>query len=139
MSEKKENILDESNSEKELNQQFFNNNENIDNNKIPTIIENYNDNNLTYTYKNGNKLVLSGINLQSQENQELLKKLISNHKSAIDVDISNCNLNSFPEILLQLNHLSILDLRNNDFQNFEELVQKLILFHNLTDLKIDLV
>ena len=73
MSEKKENILDESNSEKELNQQFFNNNENIDNNKIPTIIENYNDNNLTYTYKNGNKLVLSGINLQSQENQELLK------------------------------------------------------------------
>ena len=122
MSEKKENILDESNSEKELNQQFFNNNENIDNNKIPTIIENYNDNNLTYTYKNGNKLVLSGINLQSQENQELLKKLISTHKSAIDVDISNCNLISFPEILLQLNHLSILDLRNNDFQNFEELV-----------------
>ena len=140
MSEKKENIITQSNSEKEQNQPYLDNNENIDNNKIPTIIENNNENYpSSYTYKNGNKLVLSGINLQSQENQELLKKLISTHKSAIDVDISNCNLNSFPEILLQLNHLSILDLRNNDFQNFEELVQKLILFHNLTDLKIDLV
>ena len=140
MSEKKENIITQSNSEKEQDQPYLDNNENIDNNKIPTIIENNNENYpSSYTYKNGNKLVLSGINLQSQENQELLKKLISTHKSAIDVDISNCNLNSFPEILLQLNHLSILDLRNNDFQNFEELVQKLILFHNLTDLKIDLV
>ena len=139
MSEKNDNILNQSNSEKELNPQYLNNIENNDDNKIPTIIENNNEDLNSYTYKNGNKLVLSGINLRVQENQELLKKLISSHLTAIDVDISNCNLNSFPEILFQLKHLSKLDLRNNEFQNFEELVQKLILLTNLTDLKIDLV
>ena len=139
MSEKNDNILNQSNSEKELNAQYLNNIENNDDNKIPTIIENNNEDLNSYTYKNGNKLVLSGINLRVQENQELLKKLISSHLTAIDVDISNCNLNSFPEILFQLKHLSKLDLRNNEFQNFEELVQKLILLTNLTDLKIDLV
>ena len=138
MSEKNDNILNQSNSEKELNPQYLNNIENNDDNKIPTIIENNNEDLNSYTYKNGNKLVLSGINLRVQENQELLKKLISSHLTAIDVDISNCNLNSFPEILFQLKHLSKLDLRNNEFQNFEELVQKLILLTNLTDLKIDL-
>ena len=139
MSEKNENILNQSNSEKELNPQISNNIEYNDNNKIPTIIENSNEDLNSYTYKNGNKLVLSGIDLRVQENQELLKKLISSHLTAIEVDISNCNLNSFPEMLFQLKHLSILDLRNNEFQNFEELVQKLILLTNLTDLKIDLV
>ena len=136
MSENKENILNQSNSEKEFNQQYSNNTEN---NKIPTIVENNNEDLTSYTYKNGNKLVLSGINLQISKNQELLQKLISSHLTAIEVDLSNCNLNSFPEILIQLKHLSILDLRNNDFQNFEDLVQKLVLLTNLTDLKIDLV
>ena len=131
MSEKKENnIKDESNIIKD-------NKPNINNNENDIIISQ--DNIDSYTYKNGNKLVLSGINLQIKENQELLNKLISSHLTAIEVDLSNCNLNKFPEILYKLKHLSILDLRNNEFQNFDKLVQKLVLLNNLTDLKIDLV
>ena len=131
MSEKKENnIKDESNIIKD-------NKPNINNNENDIIISQ--DNIDSYTYKNGNKLVLSGINLQIKENQELLNKLISSHLTAIEVDLSNCNLNKFPEILYKLKHLSILDLRNNEFQNFDKLVQKLVLLNNLTDLKIDLL
>ena len=131
MSEKKENnIKAESNIIKD-------NKPNINNNENDIIISQ--DNIDSYTYKNGNKLVLSGINLQIKENQELLNKLISSHLTAIEVDLSNCNLNKFPEILYKLKHLSILDLRNNEFQNFDKLVQKLVLLNNLTDLKIDLV
>ena len=131
MSEKKENnIKDESNIIKD-------NKPNINNNENDIIISQ--DNIDSYTYKNGNKLVLSGINLQIKENQELLNKLISSHLTAIEVDLSNCNLNIFPEVLYKLKHLSILDLRNNEFQNFDKLVQKLVLLNNLTDLKIDLV
>ena len=131
MSEKKENnIKVESNIIKD-------NKPNINNNENDIIISQ--DNIDSYTYKNGNKLVLSGINLQIKENQELLNKLISSHLTAIEVDLSNCNLNIFPEILYKLKHLSILDLRNNEFQNFDKLVQKLVLLNNLTDLKIDLV
>ena len=131
MSEKKENnIKAESNIIKD-------NKPNINNNENDIIISQ--DNIDSYTYKNGNKLVLSGINLQIQENQELLNKLISSHLTAIEVDLSNCNLNTFPEVLYKLKHLSILDLRNNEFQNFDKLVQKLVLLNNLTDLKIDLV
>ena len=131
MSEKKENnIKAESNVIKD-------NKPNINNNENDIIISQ--DNIDSYTYKNGNKLVLSGINLQIKENQELLNKLISSHLTAIEVDLSNCNLNKFPEILYKLKHLSILDLRNNEFQNFDKLVQKLVLLNNLTDLKIDLV
>ena len=129
-----DNNIKKSNTEKELLKKDLTNNEN----NIISIPENNEEIN-SYTYKNGNKLVLSGINLQNPENKELLNKLISSHISAIEVDMSNCNLNSFPEIIYKLKHLSILDLRNNDFQNFEELVQKLVLINNLTDLKIDLV
>jgi len=134
MSEKKENnIKAESNIIKD-------NKPNINNNENDIIISQDNNDNIdSYTYKNGNKLVLSGINLQIKENQELLNKLISSHLTAIEVDLSNCNLNKFPEILYKLKHLSILDLRNNEFQNFDKLVQKLVLLNNLTDLKIDLV
>ena len=134
MSEKKENnIKAESNIIKD-------NKPNINNNENDIIISQDNNDNIdSYTYKNGNKLVLSGINLQIKENQELLNKLISSHLTAIEVDLSNCNLNIFPEVLYKLKHLSILDLRNNEFQNFDKLVQKLVLLNNLTDLKIDLV
>ena len=93
----------------------------------------------TYTYKNGNKIVLSGMNLQKPENQKVLSDLISLHPTANEVDISNCNLEEFPEVLLKLKHLSSLDLRSNQFLNFELLIQKLISFNNLNDLKIDLV
>ena len=102
MSEKKENnIKAESNIIKD-------NKPNINNNENDIIISQDNNDNIdSYTYKNGNKLVLSGINLQIKENQELLNKLISSHLTAIEVDLSNCNLNKFPEILYKLNHYLI--------------------------------
>ena len=133
MSEKKENNdLIQSNSEKNTSKQNL-----MDNNSSSSRLNKKDYS--SYSFKNGNKLVLSGINLKTPENQELLKNIISTHKTSIELDLSNCNLNTFPEIIYKLKHLSILDLRNNDFQNFEELVQKLVHLNNLTDLKIDLV
>ena len=133
MSENKENNdLIESNSEKKITKKIRTNN-----NTPSSKLNNININ--SYVYKNGSKLILSGINLKLSENEELFNKLITSHNSAIELDLSNCNLNTFPEIVYKLKHLSILDLRNNDFQNFEELVQKLTYLNNLTDLKIDLV
>ena len=133
MSEKKENNdLIESNSEKKITKKIRTNNN--------TPSSNLNNSNInSYVYKNGNKIILSGINLKLSENEELFNKLITSHNTAIELDLSNCNLNTFPEIVYKLKHLSKLDLRNNDFQNFEELVQKLTHLNNLTDLKIDLV
>ena len=102
-------------------------------------INNLSDNLSLYIFKNGNKIAISGKNLQKKENQDLLSQLISNYPTATEIDLSNCNLENFPQELLKLKHLSILDLRSNTFSNFESLVQSLISLNNLTDLKIDLV
>ena len=102
-------------------------------------INNLSDNLSLYIFKNGNKIAISGKNLQKKENQDLLSQLISNYPTATEIDLSNCNLENFPQELLKLKHLSILDLRSNTFTNFESLVQSLISLNNLTDLKIDLV
>ena len=40
---------------------------------------------------------------------------------------------------MELKKISILDITNNDFNNFEVLVESLTIFNNLTDLKIDLI
>ena len=106
---------------------------------LKPIINNNNNNLSSYLFKNGNKIVLSGKNLQNNEYQNILHQLISSHPSATEVDLSNCNLEIFPEELLTLKHLSSLDLRSNQFANFELLVQKLITINNLNDLKIDLI
>ena len=106
---------------------------------LKPIINNNNNNLSSYLFKNGNKIVLSGKNLQNNEYQNILHQLISSHPSATGVDLSNCNLEIFPEELLTLKHLSSLDLRSNQFANFELLVQKLITINNLNDLKIDLI
>lgn len=116
------------------------NNTELENGKELPKNPNQNNNDLSsYIFKNGNKLVLSGINLQKKENQNILSQLISSHTSANEIDLSNCNLEQFPDDILKLKHLSILDLRSNQFSNFELLIQKLISFNNLNDLKIDLV
>ena len=121
------------------NDQFVNNTD-LENGKELPKNPNQNNNDLSsYIFKNGNKLVLSGINLQKKENQDILSQLISSHTSANELDLSNCNLEQFPDDILKLKHLSILDLRSNQFSNFELLIQKLISFNNLNDLKIDLV
>ena len=106
---------------------------------LKPIINNNNNNLSSYLFKNGNKIVLSGKNLQNNEYQNILHQLISSHPSATEVDLSNCNSEIFPEELLTLKHLSSLDLRSNQFANFELLVQKLITINNLNDLKIDLI
>ena len=104
-----------------------------------SISNNNNDNLSSYLLKNGNKIVLSGKNLQKNENLNILHQLISSHPSATEIDLSNCNLENFPEDLLKLKHLNSLDLRSNAFKNFEELVQNLTSIHSLKDLKIDLI
>ena len=93
----------------------------------------------SFTFKNGNKIVLSGTDLKKKENQNVLSELVSSHPTATEIDISNCNLEQFPEVLFKLKNLTSLDIRSNQFSNFELLIQKLLVFNSLNDLKIDLV
>ena len=121
------------------NNDIFPNHTESDNNQNLSLKQKINSDLSSYLFKNGNKIVLSGKNMQKSENQNILHKLITSHLNATEIDLSNCSLEIFPEELLKLKHLSSLDLRNNQFSNFELLVQKLIKINNLNDLKIDLM
>ena len=88
--------------------------------------------------KNGSKLALSGKDLSSKEGLLLLNNLSQNYPNISKIDINNCNLNELPSELSYFKNLSSLDIRENNFQNFEKLIQDLSKFQNLTDLNIDL-
>ena len=118
---------------------FLNHTESENNQDLPLNQKTNNNELSSYLFKNGNKIVLSGKNMQKSENQNILHQLIISHLNATEIDLSNCSLEIFPEELLKLKHLSSLDLRNNQFINFELLVQKLIKINNLNDLKVDLI
>ena len=92
-----------------------------------------------YISKNGNKVDLNGIDLENKNNYYLLENLSKNYSELTELNVSNCNLKSFPKELMELKKISILDITNNDFNNFEVLVESLTIFNNLTDLKIDLI
>ena len=92
-----------------------------------------------YISKNGNKVDLNGIDLENKNNYYLLENLSKNYSEITELNVSNCNLKSFPKELMELKKISILDITNNDFNNFEVLVESLTIFNNLTDLKIDLI
>ena len=93
----------------------------------------------SYTTQNGSKINLSGKDLTTEDGEKLLQLLFTNYSDATDIDLSNCNLDTFPKILFNFRKLSTLDIVNNKFSNFESLVQSLTKFTNLTDLKLDLV
>ena len=92
-----------------------------------------------YTTQNGSKINLSGKDLTTEEGEKLLQLLFTNYSNATDIDLSNCNLETLPKILFNFRKLSTFDIVNNKFSNFEQLVQSLTKFTNLTDLKLDLV
>ena len=109
-------------------------------NKDKIVSKDFNsDNNFSELIsKNGNKINLSGKDLSSVNSQILLSNLYKNYPNATEIDINHCNLEKFPKILLNFKKLISLDLRNNDFIDFESLSEDLSNFNNLTDLKIDL-
>jgi len=88
--------------------------------------------------KNGSKLVLSGKDLSSKDGLLLINNLSQNYPNISKIDINNCNLNQLPNELSNFKNLSSLDIRENNFENFEKLIQDLSKFQNLTDLSIDL-
>ncbi len=92
-----------------------------------------------YVSKNGNKVDLNGIDLDNKNNYYLLENLSKNYREITECNVNNCNLKYFPKELMELKKISILDIRNNDFNNFEVLVESLTIYNNLTDLKIDLI
>ena len=92
-----------------------------------------------YISKNGNKVNLNGIDLENKNNYYLLENISKNYSEITECNINNCNLKSFPKELMELKKISILDIRNNNFNNFEVLVESLTIYNNLTDLKIDLI
>ena len=88
--------------------------------------------------KNGSKLALSGKDLSSKEGLLLINNFSQNYPNISKIDLNNCNLNELPNELSNFKKLSSLDIRDNNFQNFEKLIQDLSKFQNLTDLNLDL-
>ena len=91
-----------------------------------------------YISKRGNKISLNGIDLNNEENENLLNTLITEYPNITECDVNNCNLKAFPKQLMELKKITSLDIRNNQFSNFEILVESLTIYNNLSDLKIDL-
>ena len=103
------------------------------------VIEDNNNNNYSsYVSKNGSKINLSGKDLSTESGKTLLKNLTKKYPNITELDINNCNLETFPKILLNFKKLISFDLRNNNFIDFESLSEDLSTYNNLTDLKVDL-
>ena len=96
-----------------------------------------NSNLSNFLSNSGNKITLNNIDLSTSENIKLLENLYQKNPNANKLELSNCNLTDLSKILPFKKTIS-LDIRNNNFQNFEQLVSNLTNFSNLTDLKIDL-
>ena len=96
-----------------------------------------NSNFSNFLSNSGNKITLNNIDLSTSENIKLLENLYQKNPNANKLELSNCNLTDLSKILPFKKTIS-LDIRNNNFQNFEEIVSNLTKFSNLTDLKIDL-
>ncbi len=96
-----------------------------------------NSNFSNFLSNSGNKITLNNIDLTTSENIKLLENLYQKNPNANKLELSNCNLTDLSKILPFKKTIS-LDIRNNNFQNFEEIVSNLTKFSNLTDLKIDL-
>ena len=96
-----------------------------------------NSNFSNFLSNSGNKITLNNIDLTTSENIKLLENLHKKNPNATKLELSNCNLTDLSKILPFKKTIS-LDIRNNNFQNFEEIVSNLTKFSNLTDLKIDL-
>ena len=96
-----------------------------------------NSNFSNFLSNSGNKITLNNIDLTTSENIKLLENLHKKNPNANKLELSNCNLTDLSKILPFKKTIS-LDIRNNNFQNFEEIVSNLTKFSNLTDLKIDL-
>ena len=96
-----------------------------------------NSNLQNFISNSGNKITLNNIDLSSPENSSLLENLYKISPNATKLELSNCNLTDISKLSIFKKIIS-LDIRNNNFQNFEQLVSNLTKFSNLTDLKIDL-
>lgn len=90
-----------------------------------------------FVSNSGNKITLTGVDLTVPENIKILETLHNQNPNAQKLDLSNCNLTDLSKVLIFKKIIS-LDIRNNNFSNFENLVENLTAFNNLTDLKIDL-
>ena len=102
-----------------------------------TNSNNTNNNNFTIS-KDGTEIDLSGNDLSSKEGQSLINNIVTRNKNINKLILNNCNLTNFPKEFLNLNKLSALDISNNKFKDFNELIQDLSKLSNLVDLQIDL-
>jgi hypothetical protein len=89
--------------------------------------------------KDGNRINFSNFDLSEKNSISLISEIINIFSNANELNINNCNLNIFPNIFFNMKNLTTLDARNNSFNNFEEVVENLLKFRNLIDLKIDLI
>ena len=102
-----------------------------------TNSNNTNNNNFTIS-KDGTEIDLTGNDLSSKEGQSLINNIVTRNKNINKLILNNCNLTNFPKEFLNLNKLSALDISNNKFKDFNELIHDLSKLSNLVDLQIDL-
>ena len=95
------------------------------------------NNNFTLS-KDGAEVDLTGNNLKTKEGQTLLNDIISRNKNINKLILNNCNLTTLPQEIFKLNKLSALDICNNKFKNFNELIKDLSKLNNLLELQLDL-
>ena len=95
------------------------------------------NNNFPEINNNNNKIDLSNRNL-SETSKELMN-LFLNNPEIIELDLSNNNLTKLPLEISFLTVLTKLDIRNNKFTDFNELINVLITIKSLTNLSIDLI
>ena len=80
-------------------------------------------------------LNLSNKNLD--KNNNILSEIIQNFPNLKNIDISNNNLKSLPNEILKLEKLEIINISNNNFENFELLIENLLKLKNLHKIKIN--
>ena len=108
--------------------------------EIEDIFSNKDKNiNNPYLSKDLTKLNLSNVNLASEKDYVIIGKIFQSFQNISKILLKNCKLTSLPDIIINSKKISSLDIRGNDFKNFEKLIQDLTKMSNLTELKMDLI
>ena len=99
---------------------------------------NFQNNSKCFISNDGDKISLSGLDLSTFDGQILLNNTLQKFPNVSELTISNCNLEKMPPAIFSLQNLSCLDIRENNFSDFKNLIDDLSHFNKLSNLYIDI-
>ena len=91
-----------------------------------------------FVSNDGNKISLSGIDLSTLDGKILLNNTLEKFPYVSELIINKCNLEKMPGQVLSLQNLSYLDIRENNFSDFKNLINELSQIKKLSNLFIDI-